>query len=231
MSHETRPVDARTSRRAVLTAGLGTGAVAVVATVANALPAAAGNGAPITVGAHLTGATSVTSLTNNANNADVFKAVSAGDGDALVGKSGTAYGVHGETESTYAAGVFGLNMSQTGFSIGTSGVSHGTKGVGAAGWAMAGGCGVAGSSGPNVGTIPAKVGVFGYSEAGTAGQGVRAESPTGRGVVASGSLAQLRLIPSTQATHPSSGMIGDLFLDKNKRLWFCKGGTTWVQIA
>jgi hypothetical protein len=24
---------------------------------------------------------------------------------------------------------------------------------------------------------------------------------------------------------------GDLFLDKSKRLWFCKGATTWKQIA
>jgi hypothetical protein len=27
------------------------------------------------------------------------------------------------------------------------------------------------------------------------------------------------------------GMSDDLFLDKNKRLWFCKGGTAWRQLA
>src|SRR5689334_12691930 len=106
MSDETRQVDARISRRAALAAGIGTGAVAVAATVANALPAAAGSGAPITVGAHLTNATTVTSLTNQANDQDVFKAVSQGDGDGLVGRSATGYGVHGESHSTYAAGVF-----------------------------------------------------------------------------------------------------------------------------
>jgi hypothetical protein len=46
-----------------------------------------------------------------------------------------------------------------------------------------------------------------------------------------GGKAQLRLVPSTATTHPASGTLGDLFLDKNTRLWFCKGGSTWKQIA
>jgi hypothetical protein len=25
--------------------------------------------------------------------------------------------------------------------------------------------------------------------------------------------------------------VGDLYVDKNERLWFCKGGATWVQLA
>ena len=28
-----------------------------------------------------------------------------------------------------------------------------------------------------------------------------------------------------------SGAIGDLFVDRGGRLWFCKGGTTWKQLA
>jgi hypothetical protein len=44
-------------------------------------------------------------------------------------------------------------------------------------------------------------------------------------------VAQLRLQPSTLATHPASGAAGDLVVDVNKRLWFCKGGTVWVQLA
>ena len=43
--------------------------------------------------------------------------------------------------------------------------------------------------------------------------------------------AGCRYCPSTAATHPTSGALGDLFLDKNKRLWFCKGGSTSEQIA
>jgi hypothetical protein len=46
----------------------------------------------------------------------------------------------------------------------------------------------------------------------------------------SGKLAQVRLLPSGAASHPSSGALGDLFLDKVKRLWFCKGGTGCKQI-
>jgi hypothetical protein len=39
------------------------------------------------------------------------------------------------------------------------------------------------------------------------------------------------LIPTTTATHPASGLAGDLYVDNAKRLWFCKGGNTWVQVA
>jgi hypothetical protein len=57
---------------------------------------------------------------------------------------------------------------------------------------------------------------------GGAGPGLVASSATG---------AQLRLTPSAAANHPASGVLGDLFLDKGKRLWFCKGGKEWKQIA
>ena len=40
-----------------------------------------------------------------------------------------------------------------------------------------------------------------------------------------------RLSPSTAASHPDSGAAGDLFVDKTGRLWFCKGGATWKQLA
>ena len=39
------------------------------------------------------------------------------------------------------------------------------------------------------------------------------------------------LLPSGAASHPSSGQAGDLFVDVSHRLWFCKGGTTWVLLA
>jgi hypothetical protein len=43
--------------------------------------------------------------------------------------------------------------------------------------------------------------------------------------------AQARLVPSASATHPARGTAGDLFVDSSKRLWFCKGASTWRQIA
>lgn len=54
---------------------------------------------------------------------------------------------------------------------------------------------------------------------------------TARGAVLISNVAQLRLQPSTLATRPASGQAGDLFVDASKRLWFCKGGTAWVQLA
>jgi hypothetical protein len=53
----------------------------------------------------------------------------------------------------------------------------------------------------------------------------------GRGAVLISNVAQLRLQPSTLATHPASGQAGDLFADASKRLWFCRGGSDWKQIA
>jgi hypothetical protein len=74
-------------------------------------------------------------------------------------------------------------------------------------------------------------GVFGYANNDANSVGLRGTSPTGRGGRFQGKKAQIRLDPSTANSHPSSGAARDLFLDKNKRLWFCKGGTTWKQLA
>jgi hypothetical protein len=73
-------------------------------------------------------------------------------------------------------------------------------------------------------------GVVGEAQGGS-GAGLRGTSKSGRGAVVSGGLAQLRLVPSTASTHPASGQAGDLFLDRRKRLWLCKGGTSWARIA
>lgn len=56
-------------------------------------------------------------------------------------------------------------------------------------------------------------------------------STKGRGGSFKGGAAAVTLVPSSATTHPSSGTAGDLFVDSSKRLWFCKGGTTWKQIA
>ena len=67
--------------------------------------------------------------------------------------------------------------------------------------------------------------------AATGGALVGKAGAKGRGAVLTGGAAAVTLSPSTATTHPSSGNAGDLFVDSTKRLWFCKGGTTWKQIA
>ena len=58
------------------------------------------------------------------------------------------------------------------------------------------------------------------------------ESTQGRGGVFKGGKAAVQLTPSTTASsHPSKGQAGDLFVDKTNRLWFCKGGKSWHQLA
>lgn len=71
-------------------------------------------------------------------------------------------------------------------------------------------------------------GVFGQSGSGV---GVAGTSERGRGAQFRGRKAQLRLQPSTANSHPSSGATGDLFVDRHGRLWFCKGGRNWRQLA
>lgn len=66
------------------------------------------------------------------------------------------------------------------------------------------------------------------------GSGLRATSQLGRGGIFAGGAAQIKLLPGSRSTHPSSGQRGDLYADSKGRLWFCKtGGTTaaWQQIA
>ncbi len=60
---------------------------------------------------------------------------------------------------------------------------------------------------------------------------IGAAGAKGRGAKLRGGAAQLLLEASTSSTHPASGTKGDLFVDSQGRLWFCKGGTNWKQIA
>jgi hypothetical protein len=83
---------------------------------------------------------------------------------------------------------------------------------------------------------PGQTGVLGYSGPQPAPStptrtGVYGVAPAGRGGQFSGGVAQLRLVPSSATSHPVKGQLGDLFLDKTGRLWFCKGGASWKQIA
>jgi hypothetical protein len=70
--------------------------------------------------------------------------------------------------------------------------------------------------------------VWGTSES---NYGVRGDSVNGRGGLFIGKRAQLRLRPSDANSHPSSGAMGDLFVDRHGRLWFCKGGSSWRLLA
>ena len=63
------------------------------------------------------------------------------------------------------------------------------------------------------------------------GAGVDATSAKGVGGKFTGKTAQARLVPAAAASHPTSGTAGDLFVDASKRLWFCRGGTSWRQLA
>ena len=53
----------------------------------------------------------------------------------------------------------------------------------------------------------------------------------GRGGQFAGGAAAVRMMPGTAATHPPTGLLGDFYVDSTSRLWFCKGGSAWHQLA
>jgi hypothetical protein len=250
-------LDVRRSRRTLLAAiaGAASGAVAATFSRAQRALAATDDGTPIAVGyAYVSHRT--TALVNNYNDITPFSAssehggtgvwaesvagsgvfASSVSGSGLVARSKTGTGVHGisnftgGTSETFPAAVvgevdlkasvsiLGNNYATSGLAQGVQGTTDSPKGLATTGWARKNGIGVVGVSGASFPSVPARTGVYG-------------KAPNGRGVVASGGVAQLRLVPSTAANHPASGAVGDLFLDKSHRLWFCKGGTVWKQIA
>ena len=220
------------SRRSILLAGLGGAVAAAASVVGRASPAAATDGDVVHVG-HVYTASTATRI--RATGADAIHSISdtstgfvgqSHSGNAIEGASTSGLGVWGhsdsgngtEGESNSGIGVFGLNGAPSLPAV--------------RGQSFADGTGVQGSSGTNSApSAPAKTGVHGFGANGGGAMGVKGESPTGRGGVFSGHAAQLRLIASTQATHPTNGALGDLFLDKVGRLWLCKGGTTWARVA
>jgi len=228
------------SRRALLGAAAGAAAATAIAAVAR----------PLAVQA----VTDSVTYTNDQNGSPVITGRSVKQGGFL--NSGQGTGVHGDTESGF--GVYGTAESGTGvWANSDSGVglhavstsSYGVYGYSASGiavhgasasnsrpaiqgWAKSGRAGVMGYSGASTPADgPAKAGVYGVADQGPGSVGVIGRSPTGRGGAFSGKLAQLRLSPSAATSHPASGAAGDLFVDKSKRLWFCKGGTVWVKLA
>jgi hypothetical protein len=132
------------------------------------------------------------------------------------------------TLGTTFAAVMGSNNS-TG--AGTGGVNTGS-GPGVYGQAATG-AGVYGTShaGPGVfGYVSSSREAF-YAVNSGAGPAISAVSGHGRGGVFGGtSVAQIQLTPGG-STHPASGSAGDFYVDHSARLWFCKGGKTWKQLA
>ena len=236
------PTSPRT-RRALLGAGLG----ALAATVAGSVtrPHAAEATSAVVLGGVNTGNDTEVdasgfghAFVGRSESGDAIVGVSAtaigvygrSDGDAGVGygvagdstaASGQTWGVSGHSASTAGHGVSGWATATSGATFGVTGQSDSPAGVGSLGLAAGGATGVMGYSGsyPSPDALPA-TGVYGL-----------AALDGGRGGVFGGNAAQLRLLPSGAATHPGSGQAGDLFVDASHRLWFCKGGSTWKQIA
>ena len=121
------------------------------------------------------------------------------------------------TAATGTSGTVGLALAAGG-SNGADAIHAGSdKGTGVVASSTSG-KGVAGSS---------------HSSTGVAGTSSTGDGVTGkgrRGGVFTGASADIQLTPHA-GSHPRLGMKGDLFVDHNTHLWFCRGGHTWVLLA
>ena len=165
-------------------------------------------------------------------------------GDTGVYATGDTKGIYGATDSP-AAGASAIhgeltNVNAAAGSAAVRGQNDGVTPDGAGMWGSHAGSGVGGlftvQSGAGTGVLGQTLSSTGtgnavHGQAFGLGAGVRADSAHGRGAVLSGKAAQLRLIPSSSPTHPSTGTAGDLFLDKSLRLWLCTGRKSWKRLA
>jgi hypothetical protein len=174
------------------------------------------------------GTTGLALAASGSNGADAIHA-SSDKGAGVAAASTSGRGVTGTSGSN--TGVAGASTSGKGVT-GTSGSNTGVAG------ASTSGKGVTGTSGSNTGVAGASTsgkGVIGASGsntgvAGTSSAGTGVTGTGKRGGVFSGSAAAIRLTPHAGG-HPTSGSKGDLFVDHNAHLWFCRGGTDWVKLA
>jgi hypothetical protein len=147
------------------------------------------------------------------------------------GVSDTNSGVRGASSSGY--GVYGSSNSSKGV-IGVSSTQPGVEGISTSSYGCYGfstsSIGVLGSSTNSYGIQATSTNYAGVRAAG-ATDGIYATGTSGRGAQLNGGAAQLRLIPSGAASHPSSGQSGDFFIDSANSLFFCKGGSSWIQLA
>jgi hypothetical protein len=208
------------SRRSLLVAvgASVAGAFAATVTGAQRVLAAGDDGKVIHVGNAFLDVRSGTYLQNKSTIDTVFEANCA-NGIGLLGRSGKSYGVAGV--SYHNAGVAGIGIDTTGV--------HGEGTIGVEGssaesyfWGVGG-----------YNTAAHGYGVWGEADHAT-GVAIGGSSTNGRGAVFQGGKAPLRLTPSANLTHPTTGAAGDLFVDAGHRLWFCKQGgspAVWKQVA
>ena len=177
-----------------------------------------------TTGLNATGPTAVvadgTSLGLSASGATAVVAKGTVVGLSAAGSTGievTGSGADGVAVSALAAGnAPAVQVTNSGTGPGLAAVIQGSPSTGTA---------------AVVGDSKSGTGVLGLSNDAIAVEG---RSKGGRGASFSGALAQVRLAPGSLATHPSTGERGDLYCDRNGRLWFCKSGGSrpiWKQLA
>lgn len=240
----------RMSRRTLLrdtgtrVGGAALGAVAAMGATlgaATAVRAAGDDGDPITVGGTFTNAQTRTLLRNSTNGqallvlnhqatggaleastaGGVAVAASSSSGFGVIASSTTGTGLDASSEQGVGANVVSeqdiavkarssVDHAVLGRTLGKTAAIRGESGVG---------CGVLGFNGP-----------FSTQRPGPKNVGVHGASVDGRGGTFDGKLAAVRLMPSTAATHPTSGSRGDLFVDASGRLWYSRGGTAWVRL-
>jgi hypothetical protein len=142
------------------------------------------------------------------------------DGTGVWGSSGSGRGVIGS--SAESTGIYGKSNGD----VAILGISYASGYPSVRGFKDRPGAAVVGEIQLSTSDSPAVSG----KTSGT-GQGVLGQSAQGRGGVFGSPVAQVRLLPAIAGTHPIEGAKGDLSVDTSCRLWFCKGGATWVQLA
>jgi hypothetical protein len=178
--------------------------------------------------------------------------VTGSGGVGVIGTSQAGDGVVGGSDANHKSGVFGFNTQPTGAAFGVSGTSGSPDGAGINGFSDPG-IGVRGASKTNDGVVGSssverKSGVFGFNTqptgaafgvSGTSGSpdgaGINGFSDQGYGGRFSGGRAPLRLEPANTPGRPTTGnhQRGELFVDSNGDLFFCKDSGTpgnWFQV-
>jgi hypothetical protein len=211
------PPAAPITRRRVLRSAAATSIGAVAGVALAGMPAAhAAAGGPVVMGDPNDAGNSATSLASNSSTT-VFTVSSDGaSGDALkavvTNGTGTAINALGNTASSTNPVV---QSTATG------------SGYAMYAFAMGTGTAIAGRIAHSTNTASA---IYGSTPG--SGAGVEGKSGNGRGGKFTGRYAAVNLAPGTSTTHPSHGGItGDLYVDLNARLWFCRGSNVWVQIV
>ena len=222
------------TRRALLTGGIAGLAALIAGAVLRPLPAEAADGDPVILGDQNVSSPGLTSIESSSSNwslkvqNDSTTTTGLALGLLAISNNGIAAlvqgpnGLQANAPEDGGVAVHGLKYVNTGPAV------KGENRHSANGYAAV--YGLTNGSGPGVygeGTAQGN-GTSGVAR-GT-GSGVYGQSDNGRGGRFNGKKAQLKLDPSAAATHPATGDAGDIFLDKSKRLWLCKGGTTWVRL-